>query len=396
MLPPMRPRHLGPVLLVLPLLLAGCGGDEPGGGGAAADAGSDAGGGGDGGPAAPPRRLVTADWMNRSLSVLDYDAVVGGAATRDEALVRTIPIDAAGAGPIEVAMAPGAGQVLVAVGPGFFDGVVGGLVGVTGLTREGTALLVDLETGEVVKDLETPAAPMGAAVTPDGALGFTSDHKGSTLSAHDLVAKKRLSSIEVGGSPEEVSVSPDGKAGVVNTDSDESLCFFETADPAGTITPPLHVGGDPGRSTFVPLAKKVVTGKSLNLRGTDQPGYAVLDVSDLAAPRVLEHVLMDDGVPYAADLIPGTTRVLLTLGVSQCALREVDVGGDAAAEVRTIVLPCEKPGLPLSTAVDAEGKYAFVGILGDNALFVVDLGTGESRRIPWLGAAGPTDVALTR
>ncbi|MBM4361306.1 MAG: hypothetical protein FJ104_01405 [Deltaproteobacteria bacterium] len=393
----MRTRLLARAFVLPSLLLAACGGDESGGGtGARADAGADAGDSGDGGPAVGPRRLVTADWMNRSLSVLDYDAVVGGAATRDEALVRTIPIDAAGAGPIEVAMAPGAGQVLVAVGPGFFDGVVGGLLGVSGLTAEGTALLVDLESGEVLKDFETPAAPMGAAVTADGALGFTSDHKGSTLSVHDLSGRRRVTSIEVGGKPEEVSVSPDGKAGVVNTDSDESLCFFETADPAGTLTPPLHVGGDPGRSTFVPIAKKVVTGKSLNLSGTDQPGYAVLDVSDLAAPRVLEHVLMDDGVPYAADLIPGTTRVLLTLGVSQCALREVDVGGDAAVEVRTIVLPCEKPGLPLSAVVDAEGKYAFVGIVGDNALFVVDLGTGESRRIPWLPSAGPTDVELTR
>jgi hypothetical protein len=120
----------------------------------------------------------------------------------------------------------------------------------------------------------------------------------------------------------------------------------------------------------------------------------VIDVSDPAHAHVVESVPITTGIPYGADAIPGTTHVLVTVGLTACELDEVDVGVTPSSITRTIKLPCAKASLPMSTAIDREGKHAFVGVMGDDSLQVIDLATGTARAIPWLSQAGPTHVAI--
>lgn len=391
-------RSFTPLVLATFLLACSSGADEGKQGSGANDAGGNDGPTGDA-AALRPRRVVTADWLNESLTVLDYDALVGGAATRDEALVKTVDLSGYAPGPIEVAVAPDGKTAVVTVGPGFFAGALAPLVGATSVATTGTALIVDLEAGAVVKELPPPSPPLGVVITPDGKRAFTVDHgstEGKTLTVIDLVERKIVESIEVGGTPEEISLTPDGALGVVNTDGDGSIRFFDPKDPAGTLTAPLAIGGDPGGAAFVPSAHKLVIGKSLPMDG-EEAGFSVVDLTDPGAPTVLEAQKLP-GVPYGAEPIPGTSRVLATSGVSGCALHEIDVAATPAVVARVITLPCEvgKSGLPMSTAIDDEGKYAFVGIVGDNSLMVVDLVAGTARRVPWLGKSGPTDATITR
>jgi YVTN family beta-propeller protein len=322
--------------------------------------------------------------------------VIAGAATRDEALVGAIDLAGYAPGPIEVAVAADGNTAIVTVGPGFFAGPVGPLIGATEVASEGTALVVDLAARAVVAELPPPASPMGVAVSPDGKRAFTADYQGSTLSVIDLSTLTLATSVEVGGRPEEASIAPDGRLGVVNTDSDESIRFFDPEDPAGSLSGPLRIGGDPGGAAFVPGEQKLVIGKSLPLTEGDVQGFAVVDVARPGTPSVLEHAPITDGIPYGAELVPGTSRVLLTLGMTQCSLREVDVATDPATIVRTLDFGCAKASLPMSAVVDREGKHAFVGMPGENALGVASLETGETRLVPWLASVGPTDVALTR
>lgn len=367
---------------------------------------------GDGlGDAGRARRVVTADWLNQSLSVLDYDRLVKGAATRDQALIATIDLRSYAPGPIEVVVAPDGKTAVVSVGPGFFaTSLMERLFGLpTNLATTGTALLVDLDAGSVLAEVSPPSPPMGLAISPDGKRAFTADHSGSTLSVIDLQQRTIATSVQVGGSPEETSLSPDGTLGVVNTDSDGSIRFFDPADPAATLSAPLFIGADPGGAAFIPESHRLVIGKSLP-SGSEVAGFSVVDTTTPAAATVVEAQPLP-GIPYGADRIPGTSHVLVTSGVTAestgCALYEIDAGVTPATRVRTIPLPCEKSGLPMSTAIDPEGQHAFVGILGDNSLMVVDLATGTARRIPsatglppdaavpqWLGAGGPTDVAI--
>jgi DNA-binding beta-propeller fold protein YncE len=270
-------------------------------------------------------------------------------------------------------------------------------VGATDIDVHGTLLLVDLATRTVAAELPPPAGPMGVGITPDGNTAFTADHgdtEGKTLSVIDLGTRTIVESIPIAGSPEETAIREDGKLGVVNTDGDESVRFFDPRDPSHTMSAPLLVGGDPGGSAFVASEKKVVIAQSLT-NGTGKAGYSVIDISDENAPKVVESVSLP-GVPYGTDAIPGTTHVLVTAGVTVCTLSEIDVSTAPSALVRTIALPCGKASLPLSTAVDREGAHAFVGVPGDNSLMVVDLVSGRATRIPWLEKAGPMHVALTR
>lgn len=379
---------LGCRVAFLSVLAAGCTDDSKG---------SVSGGGTDSGRA---RRVVTADWLNKSLSVLDYDQLVNGAATRDEALIATIDLGTYEPGPIEVAVAPDGNTAVATVGPGFFASslmeTVFGLP--TDLATTGTALLVDLDKRSVLADVPPPAPPMGVAIAPDGNHAITADHSGSTISIVDLQQRTIATSVQVGGSPEETSLTPDGKLGVVNTDSDYSIRFFDPADPAGTLSSPLYIGADPGGAAFIPEAHRLVIGKSIAPPSSNEvAGFAVVDTTDPAAATVVDAQSLP-GVPYGAVRIPGTSHVFVTSGVAAestgCALYEIDATKTPATQVRTIKLPCEKTGLPMSAAIDPEGQHAFVGIVGDNSLMVVDLATGTPRRIPWLVAAGPTDVAI--
>ncbi|HVU03906.1 MAG TPA: YncE family protein [Polyangiaceae bacterium] len=350
------------------------------------------GGGGAGSDAGPKQKLVvTADWLNGSLSVLDYEKLVGDAATRDDALVRTIDLSTYLPGPLEVDVTPDGKTAVVAVGPGFFVGTVGGLIGATNVDPGGTFLLVDLATGTVTKEIKPPAGPMGLAVSPDGKRAFTADHgnnEGKTLSVFDLVSQTLEASIEVGLGAEEVSLSPDGTMGVINTDSDGAIHFFDPKASPVVLSAPLVIGNDPDLAAFVPAEKKLVIAQSL-----PKASYSVVDLTDPNAPSILENPALP-GIPYGTNLIPGTSHVLVTSGITECSLREIDVSVAPSAVTRTITMPCAKASLPLSTAIDADGKHAFVGAPGENALMVVDLEAGTTKAIPWLSKAGPTRVAI--
>lgn len=351
-----------------------------------------------GGDSSRPRRVITADWLNQSLSVLDYDKLVAGATTRAEALIETIDVSSYdGPGPIEIATTPDGATAVVTHGPGFFFGFVADVFnvgtqlpdgGLEPLETTGTALVIDLDTFSIV-ETKPPAVPMGVAVTPDGKRAITADHRGDTISVIDLEQRRLIESVTVGGSPEEVSINEDGTWGCVTTDSNGSIRFFDPRNPSTTLTAPLSIQNDPGLSAWVPGANRLVVAKSLPLQG-GPVGFSVVDVSNPTAASVLEAQPLP-GVPYGADPIPGTTHVLVTSG---CELYEVDAAPSPAAIVRTIQLPCTAPSLPMSTAIDREGTHAFVGLLGDNSLMVVDLASGTARRLPWLGQTGPTDVAI--
>ena len=62
-----------------------------------------AGAGGDGGAAGASRLVVTADWLNQSLTLLDYDKLVDGQSDARAATVGTIDLSDWEPGPIEVA-----------------------------------------------------------------------------------------------------------------------------------------------------------------------------------------------------------------------------------------------------------------------------------------------------
>ncbi len=383
----------GVVAAIASLLVVGACGDDGDGEATATEGASDTDVDSTGEPAVG-RVMVTADWRAKTLSILDFDRLAEGATTRDELLVRTVDLSAYEPGPIEVEVTPDGRLAVVSVSPGFFDGLVGNTLGLGEIPNDGLLLVVDIATAEVVAELHTAQVPMGIAITPDGTRAYTAnfgldDAVGSTISIVDLQSLSIVEEVDVGPRPEQISISADGALGIVSLDGDDAAVrVFQTADVAGTMSDRLATAGDPSDVDFIAGTNLAVVANSLG-----PSNYAVLDVSDPAAPVVLHDAEPPGGIPYGATPIPGTTHFLLTIANDAIAYLRID----AAADPPAIVWQTNVDGVrsfPLGVAVAADAKLAVSGALGPNVLVVLDLESGTPRTIPWLPEPGPTYVAI--
>ena len=288
---------------------------------------------------------------------------------------------------------PGQSRAVVTISPGFCSGFVGNLINAGEVEQDGTLLVVDLETEEVI-EIATMHVPMGIAITPDGTRAFTAnygldDPQGSTLSVIDLENDTVLDEIEVGLRPEQVSRDPEGSVGLLNVVGTGAIRAFETADPAGTLSPPLEVGSDPSDVAFIPGTDFAVATNSL-----DPSNYVVLDVSDPSALVPVVEGPAALGSFYAVTSIPGTSDVLLTSTdfISTTLWRET-IGVDGMPSGQWQV-NTKGSSFPLGVAVSVDDALALVPLPGDNLLQVQDLAGETGAVIPWQDEVGPTYVAV--
>lgn len=349
----------------------------------------------DTGPAPLPARLgVTADWLARTLSVIDLDALAAGATTREEVVARTIDLAAYAPGPLEVELVPDGRTALVSVSPGFFGGFVGNLIGAVGVEQAGTLLVVDLET-EAVTEIATAHVPMGIAIASDGSLAYTAnfgtdDDPGSTLSIIDLATLTVALELELQGRPEQVSLHVDGALGILNLDGLGAVQLFETSDPADTLSETLIVGGDPSDVDFVPGTSYAVVANSI-----DPANIYVVDVSDPSMPTEAVVGPSPLGAAYAVTPIPGQPDVLFTASDFFSAyLQRFTIEADGTPTLVWETIAAAPSSFALGVAVDDAAGLAIMALPGSNVLSVQDLDGGEPRLVPWQREIGPTYVAL--
>lgn len=345
----------------------------------------------DGDPPRPDRIAVTADWRAKRLSLLDYSALRDGALSRDAALWKTIELPDHEPGPLEVELTPDGSLAVVAIAPGFFAGSGGALVGAGEVPAGGGLLIVEIDSGTILAELETAHHPMGIAIAPAGDTAWTANYggngqSGTTLSRVDLRSFTIVEEIEVGPSPEQLDLSADGSLGIINTAGDGSIRVFASANPAASLSPALQVSSDP--SWVLMLDDGMDRAVAINSLGP--PGYSLLDLGDPSAPVVLDTIAVS-GVAYAA--APGRTpsEILLSIfaGLS-ISLQMFDV--DTAEVVAQIDVPVT--GFPLGIVFEPTDQIALVPVPGTNAMIVADFATLEHRVLDWQDQVGPTYVAL--
>lgn len=363
--------------------------DSSGGGGTGATGGT----GGSGGSGPAPRLVITADWLNQSLTLLDYTKLIDGESDAEASIVGTIDLSDWQPGPLEIELTPDGKTAVVSVGPGFFDGFP--IIGSPDVPPGGTLLVVDLETGEA-ESIETEHVPMGIAISPDGALAYTAnygttDAPGDSLSVIDIATRSVVEEIlEIGFRPEQVALSPDGTLGAINITSEGGVRVFETFDIVGTLTDVVATDNDPSDLTFIDGNDRLVVANSQGFNVT------LLDTSNPSAPLAIQSFIVQGGVPYGLTFVPSRGSILAPLspvvvGVP-ANLSTIVVDGD----ILRPSLPQALPGssFPLTAAVDAEGDFAFVAHVSDNRLSIIDLETDSTRAIEWLSDPGPTYVAV--
>jgi YVTN family beta-propeller protein len=337
--------------------------------------------------------VVTADWLNKSLTVLDYDALVDGQSDPSAAIVRSIDLSAWEPGPVELELTPDGKTAVVAVGPAFFDGLPG-LVGVPELPPGGTLLIVDLDSGSA-DEIETEDVPMGIAISPDGTTAYTANYgvsgaRGDTVSIIDIPGRRLLDEVNVGSGPEQIALSADGTLGIVNLASEGGVRVFQTSDVAGTLSELVQTGNDPSDLTFLAGNDYAV------VANTQSFNLTLIDTSDPSAPRALESSQIGVGLAYGVSYVAARDEILATSASTSPNFPTNLVRFTRDGESLSGSAPLELAGrnFPLTAAADSKGDFAFVAHIVDHALSIVELESGEVRAIEWLSEPGPSYVAV--
>jgi YVTN family beta-propeller protein len=337
--------------------------------------------------------VVTADWLNRSLTLLDYARLVDGRSSAPEAILRTVDLSEYAPGPIEVELTPDGETAVVSVGPAFFDSLPG-LVGDPDIAAGGTLLVIDLPTGDV-EEVQTQDVPLGIAVSPDGRFAYTANYgtaedRGDSLSVIDLDERRVVAEVVVGEGPEQVALSPDGTLGIINVVSAGGVRVFRTADIAATLSEVVQTGRDPSDVSFLAGNDRAIVANS---QGFD---LTLLDTSDPANPFVLDSAPLGIGIPYGVTYVPSRDEVLATSSAPSPDLPTNRVTVTARDDALVVGSPVRLDGenFLLAAAVDSEGSFAFFAHIVDQQLSIVDLETGETRSIAWLQSPGPSYVAV--
>lgn len=333
--------------------------------------------------ATPSRRVVTADWLNRSLTIFGVERLLDPGCSAEEARVGTVDLAAYAPGPIEVEISPAAPVALVAVGPGFYEGAGVVLVGASDPAAEGTLLVVDLDARVVLGEIELAAVPMGMAFSPDGTRAYVAEYgvnaaHGDAVAVIDVTTRTLLSEVVVGSRPEQIALSSDGTIGAVSID--DGVRTFETADLAGTLSPILSVGNDPSGVGFAVGTRRLVVTNSMSA------SVSLVDATDASVPVLVASPPVP-GAPYGVTPLDATD-VLVSTSFG-AALVRLDAFDAAAASSSVELL---YGGYLLNTVV-VDG-FAITAHPARHLLSVADLASGEAHAVEWLTEVGPTYVAV--
>jgi len=339
------------------------------------------------------RLVVTADWLNQSLTLLDYDRLVDGQSDAEASIIGELDLSDWGPGPIEVEITPDGKTAVVSVGPAFFD-TLPGLVANPVIPSGGTLLIVDLESGQA-DEVQTEDVPLGIAISPDGTTAYTanygtSDARGDSLSIIDIAGRRVIEEVNVGSGPEQVALSADGSLGIVNVVSGRGVRIFETADVAGTLSAVVETGSDPSDVSFLDGNDRAVAANSFTFDVT------LLDTSDPSSPTVLNSTLLGTGVPYGVTYVPARDAILAPAAATGTDLPTYLVTFTRDGDTLNPSAPLEMPGdnFPLTATADSAGDFAFVAHIVDHKLSIIELETGDTRSIEWLTESGPSYVAV--
>lgn len=340
-----------------------------------------------------PAIFVTADWLNRSLTVFSQETLLDATRSTDDAILGRVDLTPWAPGPIQVEITPNGKTAVVAVGPGFFQsGGTNALIGGPDVPSGSAVLLVDLDALEVTAAIEPRHAPLGIAITPDGRRAYTANYgmsgaRGDSVSVIDLEGGRLIDEFSVGGRPEQIAIDPDGRFAIVNLVGASGVRLFDLSDPVGTLSDVVATGGDPSDATFVDDATRAVVANSGSVDQT------LLDTSDPSAAFAIESVRAASGVPYGVTYMPGRDQVLAPTGVP-ATLVVLSRSGDTLL-----------PGLPLAllgapfpmTAVpSSDERHALVPHMSTQTeaqLSIVDLDSRELRGVTWLPTSGPSYIA---
>lgn len=344
----------------------------------------------------PAQLAISADWLNNTISYIDYAALSAGKTTRAEVVTRTIDVSAYAPGAFALELTPDKKRLLVSCSTGFFAIPGSGfLIGENALPSDtGTMLVYDVESAQLIKQIDTGEGPMGVAITPDGKRAFVAHFTSGDVALVDLDSLAVTERVAIGMYPEEITLDDTGTVGVVGYGTAGSVMAFAASEFKASLTD-VPLQGDSAGVAFFPGTKIAFVAQAPNPL-SPSAGYTILDVSNPRTPRVLEDVrkqALDVAYPALPAPDRGTVLLPITRG-GKLLVEEYKLSGEKAVVSHSVEVANANLLAVLGFAYDGKGSVV-MALTSQRAVAVTNLTTGATITVPWEQMrAGPSDIVI--
>jgi DNA-binding beta-propeller fold protein YncE len=331
---------------------------------------------------------VTADFLNKTLTVFDVDKLVAGA-TRADVQVASVDLSKYTPGPMSFGISPDGKLALVSISRGFLGSFIDVPAG------DGTLVFVDLQTYQVTGELFTGKGPMGVAFSKDGKRAFVGHFSESYFAVVD-VEKRTFSKVNTGASyNEEFAVDDTGTVAALTYGAAGNVKTFGVEDPAGSLGQTSGIGGDAAGVAFFPGTKIAYLVQAPTTLTLNVGGHNLIDVSDPARPVSLDEVRSNSHptvYPITAVAARGSVAFPSTSG-GKLSVIEMKLDGKVAKESARVEVGAAA-SLAYGVTATPDGRV-IVASSGEHYLGVANLETGAAYTVPWdLTKSGPTEVKI--
>lgn len=350
----------------------------------------------------PTPLVITADWIEGSLSFASLSGVLGNQPHAD-VVVSTMDLSEYAPGPLALELTPDKKKLLVACSSGFFSIAGAGalLINEPNIpSGRGRLVVVDIDKQKVEKALDTGEQPMGIAVTPDGRRAFVAHFGSGNMVVVDLETYEIVADFEIGIYAEEVVFDDTGTVGVVGYSDDGSVRTFAVADPENTLSERVKLAGDSAGIAFFPGTKIAFVVQAPNplgiIAGSPSSGHTLIDVSQPSAPVVIEDVREAAIIgAYPAMAAPNRGTVLVPSAKGGVfGVREYALEGNKVKLVQDVAAGNAEFLGALGFAYDGTSSVV-MGVPGQRSVIVTNLETKASHTLDWeQDPAGPADVVI--
>lgn len=388
------------LLILLGIILHGCDGSAIPGNGCGNSDDSD-----DNGPIVPEpevdggsRQAVVADWLNKSLSIIDLNALKPGASYND-ILINRIDLSQYTPGPIDVTVTKDGKLALVSISAGWFATPgANAIIGENVPTGQSTLLFVDLAKRAVVGELNTGNDPMSIVLNGDGSKAFVAHFGSNYVAVVDIQQRAVVERIRVGNYSEEIAHDDTNTVGIVGYSASGNIRTYAVANPSDSLSRAVNLTGDAAGAAFFPKTKIAYMVQSATPLNSMRGGYTLVDVSNPESPKVLADERAY-GMISTYSVVAASNRGTVLVPVVQndlAALREYRLIGQTVSLNASIDNICSTQTFgALGIAYDAYTGNALMAMPRAKVLAVANLETKASFTIAWPGSkAGPAEIAL--
>ena len=332
---------------------------------------------------------VSADFLAKTLSIVDVDKLKDGG-TRSDALVGTVDLSMYGPGPLTLAITPDGKTALVSISAGWLGSFVTIPAG-----GEDKVLFVDLESRSVVGEVVTGSGPMGIVITPDGKYAFVGQFGENYFALVDI-EKQTSTPVPTGASfNEELAIDDTGTVAILSYGAGGDSVTFPVAAPMGGLGATVGQGGDAGGVAFFPGTKTAMVVLAPTMLTFNAGGYVVVDVTNPMSPVVTDSVSIPNSpVRYPITPVPSRNSVAFPSTIdNKLSIVEMKLEGGKAVDVQTVeVGAAETLAYGVTTAHDGR---VLAAVPKEHYVAVVDLEAATSFMVPWeITESGPNDIKM--